>query len=246
MRQQNEKQQAIADNFEWWNEEDERWDGTTSAREGAPVPRNRRWPVAVPALLVVAMAVYTVYYLLSRQVSHAETAVSQEVLASHELVGTAIDQGDPELFTLLLSGRDPAWSDAQQALVRARVYQDRSSLGLRPAPGLATRQVVMAPNLLAAEVITDQPYQVRVGSAVTETVILRQTAVYRLGNDQRWLLAPPDSGFWGSRQSSTGPFLTLHYFERDNEIGQRLALDLNSKLGEMCRFLPDLRCPRGQ
>jgi hypothetical protein len=245
MNQENERQ--TSDNFEWWTEEDGNWgDGAALAIETTLPPVNRRWPAALAAILVVALAAFFTYYLLSRQVSHAESAVSQDVLASHELVGTAVHQGDPELFTLLLSGRDPEWMRSQQALVQSGAYDDRRGLGLYPAAAPADKRVVVAPNLQQAEVVIDQPYQVRVGSDITDTVTLRRTAVYRLGGDQRWLLAPPDAAFWGTRQSSTGPFLTLHYFERDAEVAQRLALDLNSKLGEMCRSLPDLRCPRGQ
>jgi hypothetical protein len=246
MNRENERQ-TNGDNFEWWTEEDESWgNGATLAMEAAPPAAKRRWPAVLAVILVVVLAAYSVYYLLSRQVSHAESAVSQDVLASHELVGMAVHQGDPELFTLLLSGRDPEWMRAQQALVQSGAYDDRSGLGLYPAVAPAGKQVVVAPNLQQAEVVIDQPYQVRLGSDVTGTVILRQTAVYRLGGDYRWLLAPPDAAFWGARNSSAGPFLTLHYFERDAEVAQRLAIDLNSKLGEMCRFLPDLRCPRGQ
>jgi hypothetical protein len=245
MKRDNE-QQTTGNDFEWWTEEDERWgDGAEPNLEAAPRGQ-RRWPAVLAVLLVVALAGYSIYYLLSRQVSQAETAVSRDVLASHELVGMAVSQADPELFTLLLSGRDGDWSLAQQAMVQSGAFYDRSSLGLYLDAAVPAKEVVLAPNLLEAQVITDQPYQVRVGSDVTETIVLRQTAVYRLGNDQRWLLAPPDHTFWGARKSSAGPFLTLHYFERDAEIGQRLALDLNTKLGEICRSLAELRCRRGQ
>jgi hypothetical protein len=125
-------------------------------------------------------------------------------------------------------------------------FVDRSSFGLSKLansdPESAIVEVTLAPDLTSAELVTQRPYAIDVGNGVTETVILEQTAVYRLGPN-RWLLAPPEEAFWGETMTSNGRYLTLTYPERDAEIGRRLALDLDRKLIEMCSQLRDILCP---
>lgn len=128
-----------------------------------------------------------------------------------------------------------------------RLYE-REMLGLHWLPladvnsRLPDIELDIDPELNAAELRFAQEYAIDVGNGVTETVILRQTAVYRRGA-QRWLLSPPDADFWGDTITDRGSILTLAYPERDKPIAEKLAFDLDAKLNEMCRTLPDLNCP---
>ncbi|MCZ7669469.1 MAG: hypothetical protein M5U34_20970 [Chloroflexi bacterium] len=62
---------------------------------------------------------------------------------------------------------------------------------------------------------------------------LTQTAVYRRG-ERSWLLAPPLSDFWGEWVINKGERLTLIYPQRDAAIAERLAVDLEEVVAQIC------------
>jgi hypothetical protein len=235
----------LSSDFEWHTEDDERqWSETLPEPGENGRPTWRRWLIFI--LLVAAIGLSS-YYALGRRVGETQAVITDDVLASHELVQTAVNQADVELLTLLLSGRDNRWLAAQRELLAARLLFDHRPLGLQRQPGAApTPEVSLKPNLTEAEVMTDQPFTIQVGNGVTETVILRQTTVYRLGQDQRWLLAPADYNFWGDWRTRDGRYLTLTYPARDAEVAERLARYLEAKQAEICAHDPFLRCPEGR
>jgi hypothetical protein len=96
------------EDFDRYTEEDERWQTLPPKPASSDHGRSERWLSLLALLAILLAGGYALYSLAARQVSHAETTVSQDVLASHDLIRTAVDRGDPERLNLLLSGRDPA------------------------------------------------------------------------------------------------------------------------------------------
>jgi hypothetical protein len=96
--------------------------------------------------------------------------------------------------------------------------------------------------MLEAEMISEQPFTINIGSGLTETITLQVTSVYRLGHE-RWLLAPPQSDFWGTHETLQGTSLKISFPARDKDLAGRLLPDLERKIDEMCRTLVDVECP---
>lgn len=235
-------------NFDWQTEQDRQdvWEEEqeTAADDGRS-PRRRRWWL----LLVVAALVLLSGFLLRREaqerVDEATATVEEDVVSSHSLGLQAAQARDSELFTTLLSGREPSWTETQKALLEAGLlYDDAVRLfGLQPAGEPHVADVSFAPDLKAAELKMAQRYTAAVLST-TEAVTLEQTLIYREG-EQRWLLSPPEAEFWGSWESVTDGALTVDYPVRDEEIARRLAGDLTEMLAEMCATLEELECTAG-
>ncbi len=241
-------------NFNWQTEDDVSWDDLEPVTETA-VPRRHPWITYALIVVGVITAVALIYRQVNQRIEAATANATSDILASHNLVQQASINQDVELFNNLLSGRDPDWVDAQSELLQQGNLFDRSAFDLiwLSSPDTAASQadvesgaigIEINPELNAAEMTFLQDYAVAVGNGVTETVQLRQTAVYRQGT-QRWLYAPPDAEFWGAFETVTGSMLSLAYPARDAELALRLSFDLDAKLAEMCRSLADLNCPDG-
>ncbi|MEJ2748672.1 MAG: hypothetical protein P8183_12325, partial [Anaerolineae bacterium] len=240
-------------NFNWQTEDDVNWDDLQPVTETA-VSHRPPWLTYALILAGVIAVVVLIYRQFNQRVEVATANATSDILASHNLVQQANAAGDVELFNTLLSGVDDAWVEAQNDLVGQNGLFDRSAFDLTQLPlNTAVTQadvengkvnIDLNPELNAAELTFLQDYAVDVGHEMTETVQLKQTAVYRLGA-QRWLYAPPNDEFWGSTETIFGAMLNLTYPERDSELAARLARDLDDKLVQMCRTLADLNCPEG-
>ena len=243
----------MAENFSWHTDEDKDWDELTP-RGSTPPPKHFRWPWFV-ALFAAAFLISLVLYLrLQQQVREATTTAKEDLLAAHQLNQQAAATQDLDLFRSNLSRRDPVWSDTQRALVMTGLFFDRSAFGLRwwgetdltlsDAAATPTRPITitLAPDLLSAEIVYEQEYLLLSHSAISQTVRLQHTAVYRRGSG-RWLLADPLPEFWGDLISTARSHLTLSYSQRDEAIALRLADDLNDELIRLCVALPALECP---
>ncbi len=234
--------------FDWRTEETVHWDEPPPVDpepEQPPKRRRWRWVVLLFLLLLVGGAVGAFWWLQDR-VETATTDVTGDVLASHELIAAAAVEGDAELVATFLSGLDRAWSEAIEMAVLAGDYQDRTAFGLTWLPANPATAVVSAtlnPEFNEAEVVAEHVYAYPIGNGLTETVRLRQTAVYRSGPD-RWLLAPPNEEFWGETRTKQGFYLTLQYPARDEALAQRLALDMETALAAMCAS-STFSCPDG-
>ncbi len=226
-------------NFEWQHEDGE-WDDTSSQPLPKPSKSKRYVIVGVGLILVLVMAVLVITWQVNQQLQRTETAVKTNILASHHLVQSAAASADSELLLSVLSGRLPSWTDAQQENLLANVMFDRAPWGLELIPSPINRepQLTIAPDLTEGELVFPLDYQFMTTSGVTETVVLSQTAVYRQGI-RSWLLAPPDSAFWGDWQTTEGERLTLIYPERDTPWAEKLAVDLEQILQQIC-LDPDL------
>lgn len=228
--------------FDWQAEDERDWKEYGPAAAGRP-DRRRRWAKVAGLTAVLLMLALAGAFQLRRFVDAAATAAEQEVQASHELLQRAVAESDLELLASLLLGRDADWSQVQLLLLDQGVLFDRPAYGLtRPAgePPVSV-EVTMAPDLDRAEVLAAYRYRLRSEAGVSETVTLKQTLIY--GRErERWLLAAPDGEFWGRRLASNGRYLSATFYERDADIANRLAGDLEAALASACNALRGLAC----
>lgn len=227
----------MSKNFDWQSLEDEKWPPEPNAPQ-EPRPQ-RRWPwLALVGLLTIVAAGWFLYRQVNEQVTAAETAVQTDLLASHNLMLEASNSGDAALFLAILSGSQPYWVDIQEQLVVDGRLWDRTPFGLTLAESTQTPPTInLTPDLREAEVTFSLPYETENG-----IVELQHTAVYRRGSS-RWLYSPPKSDFWGSWITNNGNMITLIYPQRDAEIAEQLAFDLDEMLRQLCSTLPDIHCP---
>lgn len=249
-------------NFDWETEESHgreqaAWDYPPDAGPGPS--RQRQWPWrtlgAIAGLLLVLGLV--VFWRVQERVADAMQIVRDDVVASHNLIQRAAIEGDEELFRTLLSGRDPSWTAAQLELMDEGLFFDRSALQLKvadpilpamvpergeeTAAGAAMTELKLSPDLTEAVVMTTQPYTAMIDGR-EETVMLRQANVYRRG-DLHWLLAPPQPEFWGDWLRWDGEYLTVLYPQRDRELSERLAADLDGAVDDLCSTIRNIGCP---
>lgn len=242
-------------NFHWYTEDDVPTADLLSVEDKATA-NGRPWVRYLLILLLLTVVASGLYRFVDQQAQSATAAVADEVLTSHHLIRLADARGDIELGGALLSGRQPAWAEAQRELIGAHRLYDRAPFGLqadltailpgsgngRLPTGEQQAEVVLAPNLASAELSFRQQYVIPDQQQMAATVTLRHTAVYRRGR-QGWLLAPPEPQFWGEWLTSREEHLSLRYPERDQALGRRLASDLDGKLAQMCGRLPAINCP---
>lgn len=222
--------------FEWQTEEDDSWHEEPASPE-PPKPGRRRWPwLVLLGLMVVGTAVFLLYRQLNQRIETATNDVAADLVASYAIVQQAAVNHDENLFNSLLSGREPAWAEAQRVTINLGLLFDRPGFGLEWQPGEVETAVfsqTLSPELTAAELTTRQNYSLNIGNGLTQTVQLERVDVYRLGED-RWLLASPAPEFWGIRRRLEGQLLSVRYPARDEEIVHRLAADLEAKLVQLC------------
>lgn len=234
-------------NFQWQTEEEGRWDepvvgqGLAEARPG-----RRGCLIPILTLLLVVLGLGGLILQLNRRVGQVGQQTEQDVRSSHALLHEAAEQGDMDLFILLLSGRDDIWVIQQQQLFSEGGVFNRELLGLSLLPNGAithTRIVslTLSPDLTSATLLAEQDYAIEIGNGLTETVALQRPMLFRKGPD-RWLYAPPQPGFWGEWQNFTTPYLTLIYPSRDAALSRRLLTDLDGKVAALCALLA---CPAG-
>jgi len=236
--------------FSWQTEGESDWE--SAPPEPAPPPKGGRWRVWLAVALALLAVSVAVYRQAQRRLAQVTADTEADVLSSHNLLLMAAAGPDLELFKSLLSGRQPAWTGAQMKLAERGWLWDRSPFGAAladtAAPDLLTidstaaaegMAVKLSPDLNEAVLTFDQTYEVG-----GEEVVWQQTAVYRRGQS-RWLYAPPKPEFWGEWVTVGGAVLTLVYPARDQEIGARLAGDLDKLLAGMCHTLDGQLCPPG-
>lgn len=247
-------------NFDWQTEEDERraqdniWDDEPQLSGDRPPRRRLPWRLVTVVGVLVALVGALIWWRIDKQVEATLAAFRTDVIASHNLVQRAVAENDEEIFRSVLSGRVPAWTAAEMEVFGEQLMFDRTPLGLSPTEGslpviltagdeetpAGERPVTIdfSPDLNEATVTVAQSYRV---DATNETIVLRQTTVFRRG-DSRWLLAPPLDEFWGEWVTNEGDYLSLIYPRRDEDIAGRLAEDIDRQIAEMCATLEDINC----
>lgn len=227
----------MAQNFDWYSEEDGRWQAEPPSPP--PKPALPRWPflLAVVAILLIASA-FLIYRQAAERAQEIEVAARADVLAAHAFMRDAAAAADRDLFRVGLSGRLPEWAETQTSLMRLGRLWEREPLGLTLLPDETDTEpgITLYPDFSGAEVTYLLTYQLDDGETA-----LQHTAVYRRG-DGRWLYAPPDDEFWGSQLTNRGTHLTLIYRQRDAEMLRRLAFDLDRIVQRLCTNSPGLQC----
>lgn len=230
--------------FNWETEESIDWDDLSQEPEPSPEKPNRRWLwFAFVGVLLISAAAAIVWRTVNNTLEEAEFRVENDVLASASIVHQTAQTRDSDLFTTFLSGKDEPWAFAQERALQKGEYFERDALGMvwQPVDPINNSTVELSSDLLSAQVTLTQTYSIDIGNSLTETVVLTQTAVYRLGPN-RWLLAPPEEAFWGEQKSYTGTLLTTNYYERDEAVALPLARDLDAFLLTLCEQIYTNEC----
>lgn len=230
-------------NFRWYSEEDGEWPGEPMLASPPATIRSRRPLFLLLIALLIGGAGLVGYRRLNQQLAETTKTIEADVLASHNLLRRAAADRDLELFITALSGGDARWADAQQQLVQEGAFLNRPAFSFELASSTAVRDaaITLAPDLNTAVLTHTVPYLAVDPAGVTQTIRLRQTAVYRRGS-QNWLIAPPGPDFWGETMTQHGRYLTLSHPARDEAVAAQLAADLDQAIGRLCRA-PQLPCP---
>lgn len=228
--------------FEWQTteaEDEERWQEGVEETGAGPPSRRRRWLVLLLTLALAATAAFLLYREGQQRIEESAALLEEDVLSSHQLGQTALERQDLELFTTILSGREPAWTEAQkERLETGLLYQQSPSvLGLVPVAAVDRSPEVSFDAELREATVTEAWRYRLPGGEVSETITLTQTAVYRKGSD-RWLLSPTQQeDFWGNWRTREREHVTLTYPVRDERVALALARYLDQKVAEMCTMV---------
>lgn len=227
--------------FEWLTEDQNEWERPTPPEP--PLPGRARQRLAALALLALAVAAGYFFYLrVTRQVDSVTAEAEAEIRASFRLLQERANAGDAEMTAALISGRDRAWTSAQQALIATGGLLQRDALSLAlldPLPPLTA--IDISPNLRNAVVTATVPFQIAVGNGLTATVMLEVPYAYRRG-ETRWLYTPPEPAFWGETENAQGDYLDATFPARDADLARRLHRDLDQLLRRLCQPERRLNC----
>lgn len=223
-------------NFHWQTGDDSGWDNRPDHGPASTIrARCRRGLLLLAILAGLAGAAGVFYRQLAQRIEISTDSRQEELLATHRLLRSLDGSSDRELLSRFLSGRDPAWAEAQEKLLEQGMLFSRPGLGLHAAGSRqqAAAEIDMSPSLTSAVITDSAIYTTSIGGGLSETVLLQEIAIYRRGPD-RWLYAPPDEEFWGEEVNEQWPYLAVSYPERDRNITRRLARDISRKLGAWC------------
>ncbi|HUM70777.1 MAG TPA: hypothetical protein PLK31_18260 [Chloroflexota bacterium] len=232
----------MSNEFEWKTEEEAGWEEEIAVPETRP-SRSFPWKVVGLVLVVLVVILGGARWQINRQVSAVTVELENDVRTAHLFLQQVTGRQDEELLNSLLSGRDIEWLRVQKSLVAQGWFSNPPLLGATAVPMTATSPltVTLSPDLFSAEVQSDHTYHLLHPQGMTETVTLRQTAVYRQG-ETRWLYAPPGEEFWGRMVFHSGERLSVLYPARDEAVALRLAQDLDDLVLAVCRELATRNC----
>lgn len=232
----------MSNEFEWKTEEEAGWEDEIVVPATRP-SRSLPWKPFAIFLLIAILLAGGVRWQINRQVSAAAANIENEVRATHRFLQQVAQRQDEDLFRSLLSGRDPAWTEVQHSLFAEGWFASPPLLGGTAVPLSDTfpMTVTLSPDFFSAEVQSEQSYHLLNAQNVTETVALRQTAVYRKG-ESRWLYAPPDDEFWGHMVFHSDQHVSVLYPARDETVAVRLAQDLDDLVQAVCQELGTRNC----
>lgn len=217
--------------FDWQTEDD---NAAESPRFSSAFPSSRnRFGCLFTSLIVSAFLIGSIAWLLQRQ-AEAIARVEEDVIAVFELQQHAARTGDAELFSAMLSSTDRAWKRDQEELLARAFLNDRSSIGLLDGTeAAAPTDVELSPDFSEAKLTYKTIYLMGPNFPQRSSIELVHTLAYRL-EDGRWRNAPPDASFWGPWNELDGDLFSISYPERDAELVELLALEMNSRLNGLC------------
>jgi hypothetical protein len=233
-------------NFDWQTEKESDWVDEPGDPQRPSTPIRQRiwfWPVVMVGL-VALLGGLILFWQVRRRATAVTDSIEADITTSFELMTTAVEQGDFELFQSfhMQGGRHIGWGRMLDTLV-----SDDSQYwyGYRPGFTLLTDElqpddIVMAPDLKSAQLVIAQPYAVHTATQVSQTITLQQIYTFALEEDGRWLLAAPDDDFWGDWLTYDSPRLNLSYPARDEALTLRIAAALDDNLAQLCEWSADL------
>jgi len=235
----------MTQNFDWQTEDEDPWDDPSLDSSGGSRNSFRARPLifALFLIIIVILGALLGFRRVGQYLTQATTTVEEDIIASHDIVMAASQGSDKEILVSVLSGRDPSWTAMQLRLLDQDHLFDRSVVGLSwlADDSLDDVAISIAADFNQAEVTVPQRYEVVSRNNQEQIINLQQTFVYRRSND-RWLLSPPETDFWGDSIRLSGRFAEISFPERDEILGRRLAADLESTLSEACNQLKGLPC----
>lgn len=232
--------------FEWRTEEEQEKEVQPTpepASPASPPPWLRRLLLLLVGVSLVG-GLWLVWQQLQERVAEVEANETEGVLASERLAQQAAAKQDQEMLRSVLSGRDPGWLNEQYRLLAAGLLLQEVGrlVSLQPHPKTtAPLEIAFEPDLRAAQVVVAHTYTATESNGSATLVTMAQTRLYRRGRE-RWLLSPPEDGFWGTQDTVRTAHLAMSYPTRDREIAVRLADDIDSIVAKLCA-LPDMACP---
>lgn len=233
--------------FEWQADQEQEWTEEQEVPLGGEtaVSLHRHWRIWLFISLALIVSVGMAYWLLNRRAETTSKAINNDLLASYQLLQTAVSNQDQELFATILLPYQRDWGETAQQLFNRRLFLDRVPLNLWASSQTANKEpvITLAPDRQWAVIETEIPYVTEISDTMTQTVSLLHTAVFE-NDDGQWRFAPTpdDEAFWGRPVTSRGNVLELIYPDRDAEIGRRLIVDLDLALEKLCQ-LPTVSCP---
>ncbi|MCP4359315.1 MAG: hypothetical protein GY796_14980 [Chloroflexi bacterium] len=223
--------------FDWQTGGD--WDDWAVVEPDSPPKTIPRWLIPFIILCVVVFGSGRIIFQhINQRVEGASANVTQDVTSSLELVRTATQEKDIGLFVFLLSARNSEWADRQQTLFKQNLLFEREAFGWQWRPKKSELlSLEISPDLTVVTASVIESYDVDNGNGFTETIQLQHDETYRLG-EERWLWSPNEALISTRQLAHKSQWLTLSFPAQDEELGKRLALDLNTKIGELCRQSP--------
>ncbi|GMQ79369.1 MAG: hypothetical protein BMS9Abin02_1954 [Anaerolineae bacterium] len=227
--------------FDWRSEDDLYVEKKHDKPGNQPGFRFSKWLLIVLTALSIILGTLVIVQQLQKVVAQTASSTEDEVEQSLNFLLEAQELGDLELISSLISGRDAQWAEDQLLLMEERLFIDRMQFGLdlmgnsEPGPSIIT----ISPDLNEVVLERTFSYKVKGASSDVDTVDLKQLFIFRMGRD-RWLLSPPDRGFWGAESRIDGRYFTVIYPERDGEFIKRLAADLEGTVVAACPVLKAL------
>ncbi|MFZ0546394.1 MAG: hypothetical protein WAM60_13195 [Candidatus Promineifilaceae bacterium] len=228
-----------------WQTEDDGWNERSAVDEPFVRTKKRWWPMLLLAVIIVAGIAFLIYRQVQQRIDAAVARTENDIRRTHELVLQAADRSDRDLLNNLISSRDETWLNKELDVAEEGALFNPRAFGLvLQQDSTPQLDFELSADLSEAEVYTTRTFTVQSSKGVSETVFLKQYAIYRRSQD-RWLFSPPQNlvAFWGDSKTEEGRFLTINYPERDAEAVHPLFRYLDAKLAEMCTDLPDFSCP---
>jgi hypothetical protein len=213
-------------------------------------PAGRRWPYVLALLGVLIVAAMLTWYQVNALRIEAEVVAIREVERNFDLALTAITEDDEEVFPLVLPGSELNWTTVQRRLFRDSALFARAPFGLlQTSAGQEIVNTELSPDLAQAVVLSTQTYEIvppmePAGAQPAKPVTLQFTTLLEKEGGQ-WSWQAPNDSFWGARQTIETGRLIIDYPQRDAELIQRLAADLDAEVDHICAQLAMIACPEG-
>ena len=241
----------MSSRFDWLSDDESSWEPELANPSSESKRRRKRSisRILLALALIVVPAGIIILLSLNRTIDSTNERVTADVIAAHNLVKKAVNNGDIDLFDTMISSNHENWHRIQLKLFRHQLIVDRDSFGL-VIPSNSTAElenyparVELSPDLDSAEVIDYQPYLSQVVSAEPIPILLEKSSFYE-HNGEGWIVAPiPDpDAYWGDwLKVRFGP-LSVTYPARDEDYIERLGKDLAALVQLVCAH-ESINCP---